>query len=215
MARKMPTAKEVFTVPNCITMVRIALIPVFAVLYLKGNLIGSLLVLILSALSDMLDGKIARRFHMVSDIGKWLDPVADKGTQMTLAILLFVRFLRAEDQWMRRFAWVFLLFLAKEVLMLIVGLVMLILEKRPMAAEIYGKIATTVFYVIMILLFLDGPTVGVLPMEFGLPALPQEAVIIMVLIALACTFAALVSYIPDTARKLFGKPTDNGQHKAA
>ncbi|MDR1465945.1 MAG: CDP-alcohol phosphatidyltransferase family protein [Oscillospiraceae bacterium] len=199
------TSNRIFTIPNMISFVRILLIPVFAVLYHCGHPVAALAVLVLSGLSDLVDGKIARRFHMVSEIGKALDPVADKLTQITLAVLLFLRFRQSPDGAIRAFSWVFLLFLGKELLMLLVSLVMLLLKKRPAAAEIYGKVATVLFYVVMCLLFLAGPEVGVLAEHWPQLTLPVPVVQGMVIAALVATFVAFFSYFPDTYRKLFHK----------
>ena len=85
------------TVPNFMSLVRILLIPVFAVLYLKGYIWWALLVLAISGISDFLDGKIARKFNQVSNLGKMLDPIADKLTVFALAIVLFFKFNRAQQ----------------------------------------------------------------------------------------------------------------------
>jgi len=74
-----------------ISMVRILLTPVFAVLYVRGALWQALGVLLLCAVSDVLDGAIARRFNMVSTLGKILDPLADKITQFTLTVCLSLK----------------------------------------------------------------------------------------------------------------------------
>ncbi|HOA34462.1 MAG TPA: CDP-alcohol phosphatidyltransferase family protein, partial [Clostridiales bacterium] len=79
---------NIWTVPNILTMIRIILVPIFAVLFLKGSYIPALVVLLLSGLTDFFDGKIARRFNQISELGKILDPIADKFTQITIAVLL-------------------------------------------------------------------------------------------------------------------------------
>ncbi len=197
-------SKKIFTIPNMISMLRILMIPVFIVLLLREHLIAGLVVLVLSGLSDTVDGKIARRFNMISDIGKWLDPLADKLTQIALAVMLYWSFSRSTDAGMKAFSWVFLLFLGKEALMILIALVMLILKKRPAAAEIYGKVATVVFYVVMSLLYLLGPDVG-LTAHYGWWILPNAAVMALVILSLISTFIAFFSYLPDTYRKLFNK----------
>ena len=199
-----PMAKRVFTIPNIITMLRILMIPVFTILFLKGQLMAMLAVLFLSGMSDMMDGKIARRYNQISDMGKWLDPTADKLTQITLAVLLFFGFHGSENETMRSFSWAFLIFLVKELLMLIVALIMLILKKRPAAAEIYGKVATTVFYIVVALLFFAAPDVGLL-IKYDIWAMPNWAVVVLTIITLVLTIIAFISYIPDTYRKVFNK----------
>jgi len=194
--------KKVFTVPNVLSFVRILLIPVFAWAYLQDRMILALVLVVVSGATDKLDGTIARRMNQVSDLGKMLDPVADKLTQMTLAVLMFIRFYASGDIWMRRFAWVFLLFIAKEVLMLVFALVVLLLGKRPVAAEIWGKAATVVFYVVMILLFLAGPEVGVFAAWWSFPPVVVQVLVVLNLIL---TFIAFASYLPDTARQILNK----------
>jgi len=195
--------KKIFTVPNIISFVRILLIPVFAWAYLRGHMLLALALVAVSGVSDKLDGTIARHTNQVSDLGKMLDPVADKLTQMTLAVLMFIRFYASQDAWMRAFAWVFLGFIGKEVLMLLFALLMLLLGKRPGAAEIWGKAATVAFYIVMLLLLLAGPEVGVLAAYLPWAVLPRWAVQVLVILNLAFTFVAFFGYIPDTYRKLF------------
>ena len=79
------------SVPNMITLVRIVLTPVFAFLYLEGQQMAAMLVLALAALSDMLDGAIARRFGLITPLGKVLDPVADKVLQLAMILCLVSR----------------------------------------------------------------------------------------------------------------------------
>ena len=85
---------KIFTLPNVLSFFRILLIPVIIWLYLvKDNSIWAGYVLILSGLTDVLDDFIARRFNVASDLGKVLDPVADKLTQAAMLICLSIRFL--------------------------------------------------------------------------------------------------------------------------
>ncbi|MCL2106447.1 MAG: CDP-alcohol phosphatidyltransferase family protein [Oscillospiraceae bacterium] len=208
--------KKILTIPNLISFVRILMVPLFAWLYLKNYLLAALVVLVLSALSDTLDGTIARRFNMISDMGKWLDPLADKLTQLTLAVLMFLRFHGSTNELMQKFAWVFLLFLGKELLMLLVALVLMLKKKRPSAAEIWGKAATVMFYVIMGLMFLVGPEVGALLQwwpRLELPMAPVPVVQILVMANLVLTFIAFFSYVPDTCRKLFKEGKEEKDEK--
>ena len=149
--------KGCLTIPNLLSVIRIALIPVFAVLFLGDKQIAALIVLAVSGLTDLFDGKIARRFNQVSALGKILDPVADKLTQITIAIILFILFRSADSALINAFGWVFLVFLIKEAVMVIGGLVMLLMSIRPGAAEMPGKVATAAFYGIMILIIGFGP----------------------------------------------------------
>ncbi len=78
--------KQIWSIPNLLSMFRILLIPLMVALYWKGRTIAALIVFGVSAASDIADGQIARRFNMVTDLGKMLDPLADKLTQGAAAI---------------------------------------------------------------------------------------------------------------------------------
>ena len=192
--------KGCWTIPNLLSFIRILLIPVFAYLYYNDMKVEAVAVLAASGLSDMFDGKIARRFNQISALGKVLDPVADKLTQITIAVMLLLDFKDAENKMINAFGWVFLVFLIKEAVMLIGGLVMLLLNIRPGAAEIYGKLATTVFYVGMTLIIAIGPEVGALNelLGFQMPALLTG---IIVVISAIMTLVAFASYMPETFRQ--------------
>ena len=190
--------KGCLTVPNLLSLIRIILIPIFAVLYYNGHVGWALLMLFLSGVSDFLDGKIARRFNQVSDLGKILDPIADKLTQITIAVMLFIEFHNCQSSVMRAFSWVFLYFLFKEAVMVIGGAVMLAVGLRPGAAEIYGKVATFVFYGVMLVVIAFGPEIGVFREWF---MLPEIAMMILVVISAILTTVALISYLPETFRQ--------------
>ena len=190
--------KGCWTIPNLLSVIRILLIPVFAVLFYREEYGWAILTLVLSGLSDFFDGKIARKFNQISALGKMLDPVADKLTQVTLAVLLFVSFHNAQDTTLKAFSWVFLVFIVKEVVMVAGGAVMLACGIRPGAAEIYGKVATFAFYAIMILVIAFGPEVGVFRTVF---TLPNILMMILVIISAILTLVAFASYIPGTFRQ--------------
>ena len=111
--------KEIFSIPNILSLFRLLLIPVYTVLFLRAENPSDYWlaagVLAVSTLTDMVDGKIARRFHMITNLGKILDPVADKATQCTLLVCLAVRH---PVLW-----YVLALFVAKEGFMLVMGIV--------------------------------------------------------------------------------------------
>ena len=75
------------TIPNWLSFLRIALIPVFSVLFVKEYYIWAFALMIIGALTDLVDGKIARKFNQVSNLGKILDPVADKLSQIAIVII--------------------------------------------------------------------------------------------------------------------------------
>jgi cardiolipin synthase (CMP-forming) len=209
---------NVWTIPNLLSFIRIILVPVFAVLFLQDKLLWAVVVLAISGLSDLFDGKIARRFNQVSELGKMLDPIADKLTQGTIAVLLFITFYRAENRTLHLFAWVFLLFIIKELVMLIGGALMIGFGIHPGAAEIYGKAATMAFYLVMLLIMAFGPEVGAFSNRPGAIAniftLPDAVMMVLVVISVIMTFVAFFSYMPETSRQVKERFSPEGKAKA-
>ncbi|MBQ8504285.1 MAG: CDP-alcohol phosphatidyltransferase family protein [Clostridia bacterium] len=192
--------KGSLTIPNLLSFIRILLIPVFAYLFYNDQKIAAVAVLAVSGLSDTFDGQIARKFNQVSALGKILDPVADKLTQLTIAVMLLIDFRNAENTLINAFGWVFLVFLIKEAVMLIGGLVMLLMNIRPGAAEIWGKLATLVFYVGMTIIIAIGPEVGAFNELLGFE-LPGVVTGIIVVVSAIMTIIAFLSYMPETFRQ--------------
>lgn len=142
--------KEILTVPNAFSLFRLLLIPVYVSLYLHAQtredylLAGT--VLAVSCLTDAVDGKIARKFHMISHVGKLLDPLADKCTQFTLTLCLSFRY--------PVLAPVLGLFLVKELFQLGAVLFHLRRGKALPGALFVGKLCTAIFFVSLIFLVL-------------------------------------------------------------
>lgn len=195
--------KDWNTIPNWLSYIRIALIPVFAVLFYGGHEVIALIVIVVSGLTDFFDGKLARKLNQVSDLGKLLDPVADKLTQITLAIVFYLEFKNSDVELINTFSWVFLIFVIKEVVMVLFGLLMMMVGLRPVAAEIVGKSATMVFYCVMVLIVMFGPEVGVLSPEVW--TLPDKALLGLVIFAAALTVLAFMSYIPPVFKQIADK----------
>lgn len=139
MVREGKPRNQNLTVPNALSVLRIIIVPFFAWMFLTGHLIVAAVLLALSGLTDMFDGMIARRFNQVTELGKMLDPLADKLTQGVVALCLAVRF--------PVICPVLALLIFKELAMLCCAGVLLKRRKRPCAAKWYGKAATVMFYV--------------------------------------------------------------------
>ena len=86
--------KEILTIPNLLSLFRLVLIPVYIVIYLNADDAADYYIaagiLAVSCLTDLIDGKIARHFNMISNTGRILDPLADKATQFSLIVCLLV-----------------------------------------------------------------------------------------------------------------------------
>ena len=199
--------KELFknwnTIPNWLSYIRIALIPVFAVLFYNDHEIPALIILVASGLTDFFDGKLARKLNQVSDLGKLLDPVADKLTQITLAVVFYLEFSNSSVELIKTFSWIFLVFIIKELVMVVFGALMLVFGLRPVAAEFVGKAATMVFYIVMILIVMFGPDVGVLADKIW--TIPDKALLVMVIASAVLTVLAFFSYIPSTVKQVIEK----------
>ena len=144
--------KEILTIPNAISLFRLLLIPVIVWLYCGRQEYGAAVgVILLSGASDIVDGFVARRFHMVSNFGKILDPIADKLTQAAMLLCLLSRYV-----WM----WgLIALFLIREVGMIAMGAVVLKKKDSVNSARWYGKLNTVVLYGVMMLLIVF-PTIS-------------------------------------------------------
>lgn len=129
------TTSKIFTIPNILSFLRIALIPWIIWLYLKKqDYLKAGLVLILSGITDVVDGFIARRFQMTSNVGKVLDPVADKLTQTAMLVCLTIRF---------PFMLIPLcLVVVKETFMTITGALVVYKKRIVHGANWHGKLAT-------------------------------------------------------------------------
>ena len=90
--KKLWTKEQILTIPNALSLFRLILVPFIVIFYVKGNILASVICIVVSGLTDLFDGKIARHFNQMSDIGKMLDPVADKVTMAAIIIALATRF---------------------------------------------------------------------------------------------------------------------------
>lgn len=131
--------KQNMSAPNVISLIRIGFIPFIFWFYLQGKIVPAVALVALSGLSDAVDGYIARRFNQITPLGKVLDPLADKLTQMALAICLCTAFPIILP--------LILLLLLKELAMLYWGLRLLKMGSPPFSACWWGKLSTTVFYI--------------------------------------------------------------------
>lgn len=131
--------------PNILSVIRLCMIPVTAILFANEKITAAVIIFIAACLTDMLDGYIARKYNMITDIGKVLDPLADKGMQITMLVSMAVCDLMP---WLL----VMLLFL-KELLMCIGG-ALLYKANTVIAANSYGKISTVVTSSCVVLILL-------------------------------------------------------------
>lgn len=149
MSQQKKPINQNLTIPNALSVVRILIIPFFAWSFLQDRLPLAVGLLVLSGLSDCVDGFIARKLNQVTELGKMLDPLADKLTQGVVALCLAMRFPVIGP--------VLLVFIVKELVMLCCAIGLLKKKKRPCAAQWYGKVATVMFYAsVALIVVMDG-----------------------------------------------------------
>ena len=142
--------KEILTIPNLLSLFRLLLIPVYLTIYLRADETKDYVlaagILSLSCLTDMVDGKIARHFNMISTVGKLLDPVADKTTQFALMLCFSI-------EYPILFSLVGL-FLLKETFQLVAGFLAYRKGRILTGALMSGKICTTILFLTLIIMVL-------------------------------------------------------------
>ena len=138
------TRKQLFTIPNFLSFLRLCMIPLIIWLYCsQNNYALTAVVLVLSGVTDTIDGFIARRFNMVTDLGKALDPIADKLTQASVMFCLLTRF--------QMMLVPLLLLIFKEVCNGIMSLFVIKKTGKVCGADWHGKVCTWLLYAMMFL----------------------------------------------------------------
>lgn len=187
---------KVFTIPNILTLIRIILSPIFAVLYLHKSYIYAAVILVLSGLTDVLDGIIARRFNLITTLGKILDPIADKLTQAIIIVCLTINHYNDEDSLL---IFVLILLFAKEFTMLLGAIILFKGGARPSESKWWGKLGTVMVYVLFVAILLE----DILTEKY----IPVIAINVICVITAICLLFSLFNYYP-----IF-KEIQNGEYK--
>jgi len=133
---------RIWTVPNQITLLRLGFLPFFLILVFYEEYRWALIVLVFVALTDAIDGYLARRLHQKSALGAYLDPIADK---LLLSSSFVVLAMEKKIAW-----WLTILVLSRDVLLLVVAAVILIIQGyRAFPPSLLGK-ATTFFDIALV-----------------------------------------------------------------
>ena len=176
--------KDWTTIPNLLGYLRLLLIPVFVYTYLNARdqreYFLAVATIGLSGVSDLLDGLLARKLNQVTDLGKLLDPVADKLTQCAVAFCLASRF---PMMWLMAG-----ILVVKEGFMAVMGLLILKHNGRKLdGAKWFGKVSTAFLYVAVFVLIL-------------VPGLNAGAANGLILTGCALLLLSLGCYIPEYRR---------------
>ena len=172
---------KILTIPNLMSFFRLLLVPVMLWTYLGlKNTTLTVVLLALSALTDVLDGRIARKFNQVSDLGKALDPFADKLTQVCIVLCL---------AFTHPLMWILLgICVVRETCMGILGLINIRKTGTVFSANWYGKVSTVVLYGTALALML-------------FPGMPGWLSTALIVLCMVCVVMALVLYARFYLRK--------------
>lgn len=165
-------------IPNILTIIRFLLIPFIVYFIFTGQFILAFVFFTISGMTDVADGFIARKFNLVSNFGKLMDPLADKLTQIsTLTSLVIANIIPL---------WILIIVLVKEFIM-IVGASFLYGKDVVVYSKWYGKLATVLFYVAIVL--------SLILKQFNVQGLWQNLDLLCYLVALISTIFALIMYV--------------------
>ena len=128
-------------VPNALTIARFILIPFIVISLINNDYISTFIFLTLSGLTDVLDGFIARKFDLISNFGKLIDPLADKSTQIAILTTLALKGIIP--------IWIIVIIFLKEFAM-IAGASFLYGKELVVSSRWYGKLATVLFYIAIV-----------------------------------------------------------------
>ena len=173
-------------IPNILTIIRFLLIPIILIYIFTGNYILALIVFTISALTDIADGFIARKFNLVSNFGKLMDPLADKLTQIaTLTSLVIIHIIPI---------WILIIVISKEFIM-ICGASFLYGKDVVVYSKWYGKLSTVLLYIAIVF--------SLLTKQFELTGIWEYIDLALFTLAIIMTLFALVMYIKDLYKKGF------------
>ena len=191
-------SKDVFfNIPNCLSLIRIALIPVYWVLYMGGQAYWAVATFVAASLTDLVDGYIARRFNMITKYGKVLDPFADKLMQVSALLSLTIT---GDVHWL-----ITTIALVKELYM-IVGGALLFNKHVVVYSNIFGKSATVFMTSGISLALLAKAFEG---LGFAFHGVVMTVATVILWIGMVASLTAAVVYTSAVVRGLKGKNLSN------
>ena len=173
-------------IPNILTIIRFILIPIILNFIFQGDYISGIIIFSISGLTDVLDGFIARKFNLISNFGKLMDPLADKLTQISvLAALVSVKIIPV---------WILAIVVLKELIM-VVGASFLYGKDVVVYSKWYGKLATVLFYLAIVF--------SLVIKQFNLVGIWEQLTLTTYCLALIATVFALIMYVKALYQKGF------------
>lgn len=191
-------------IPNILTVIRFLLIPIIVTMLSQGKYVDAIIVFSVSGLTDILDGAIARKFDLITNFGKLIDPLADKFTQISMLIMLTVKEIIP--------LWIVIVVFIKEFCM-ICGASFLYGKELVVSSKWYGKAATTLFYIAivvsLILKELEPSILANQPTGNSAPPLVLYAAHPLYYIAIIMTLFSLAMYVKSFFFKEYLKTNRN------
>ncbi len=182
--------RQNWNVPNVLTLIRLVLVPVYVVLFAIGEKYSALTVFLLASFTDLLDGRIARKYNLITDFGKLMDPLADKVMVVTAMCSMAIgsKTISAVIPW----AAVIILFI-KEMIM-VVGSAIMLRYQIVVYSTMVGKVAQCMFIASLVAVYFHEWFVQLCAGWF----LPLD--LLMMWLSLALTLCALVIYVTRSVR---------------
>lgn len=126
-------------IPNILTVIRFLLIPIIFYFAMQNNYIVAVILLIISGITDVLDGYIARKYNFITTFGTLFDPLTDKLTQIATLLVLVIQEIIP--------LWILIVLLSKEIIMIIGASFLFKKETVAIPSKWFGKTATVLFYI--------------------------------------------------------------------
>ena len=183
---------KIVTIPNILSLIRLLLVPVFVVTFFGSSAESRFYaagVFIISGITDVADGIIARKFNMTSYLGQILDPLADKLTQATVSLCVAIKH--------NELIILFAVYFVKELIMLIGGLIIVKSGKKIASSKWFGKAATCVMFGVITIVVLFSSSISSMTLN------------ILSAVAIFAIVFSLVMYIPEFFGILNSKEEEN------
>lgn len=176
--------------PNYLTIIRLILVPVIFILILSEQYLYAFIFFLIANFTDVLDGRIARKYNLITDWGKLMDPLADKITQISTITALIIKGIIP--------FWILVILATKELIMITVGFVLYKKNIVTVHSKWYGKIATVLFFVAIVFSLLSKTFVEL-----------SKITLYLFYIAIAMTLFAGVMYAKNILCSDFTKEKNN------
>lgn len=182
--------KQNFSIPNILSVIRLVFVGIFVVVFFTyETMLPAGIIALVAALTDVADGYIARKYNMITDLGMILDPLADKLIQAAICLCIGYKF---------NLIVLPLIFIFKEILMIIGGMIIVKTKKKLPPSRWYGKLATLVFF-----------TATLAIMVFDRWINKELAIILLLIAAVFMIFAFALYFVRFF--KINGKDAENQQ----